>query len=311
MNGKDRILEAVEKKRRESGLVKFFSDPIGVIREKPVRLGYISGIIGVCLMLIVYVYRLEFIAPYDMYILSGLVACLPPAYFIYVEDKRIMKADDEFPRLLSDLARAKRAGLTLVEAFELTAKGNYGILTEGLEKMAHQLTWGVPFEDALRMFARRYPTRIIKRSIEIIIEGYRVGGEVGKVLTIAAEDVTEFRTLEKRRIAEMRPYVAICYVAFFIFLGILLVLYATLIPMMTEAAEKLSESGAPSRFIIMVDVEKLKMLYFHCGVIQGICAGLIAGKLGTGKVIMGLRHALILAGAAFGLFAILKFVPAI
>lgn len=307
--GKDKILKAVERKRKESEVIKFFTDPMGVIREKPVRLGYISGVIGVGLMVIIYVYELEFIALYDMYILAGLVAFVPPAYYLYAEDRRIKRADEEFPDLIRDLARAKKAGLTLIDAFALTAKGNYGILTDGLEKMTHQLTWGVPFEDALRMFARRYPTRIIKRSIEIIIEGYRVGGDVGDVLKIAAEDVTEFRALEKKRIAEMTPYVAICYVTFFVFLGILIVLYATLIPMMSEAAEKVREAGVPGSFIVMVDVEVMKMLYFHCGVIQGICAGLVAGKLGTGKMIAGLKHALILASAAFAVFAILKFAP--
>jgi len=309
MEEKDEILEAVEKKRKERGIAKFFRDPIGVIRENPVRLGYISGVIGSGLMLISYLYELEFIAPYDAYILAGIAAFVPPAYYLYVEDKRIKRADEEFPNLLSDLARSKRAGLSLIDAFTLTAEGDYGVLTEGLKKIAHQLTWGVPFEDALRVFARRYPTRIIKRSIEIIIEGYRVGGEVGDVLKIAADDVTEFRALEKKRIAEMSPYVAICYVTFFVFLGILLVLYATLIPMMTEAAEKVSEAGVPGSFVVMVDVEKMKMLYFHCGVIQGICAGLVAGKLGAGKIIAGLGHALVLASAAFGLFAVLAFMP--
>jgi flagellar protein FlaJ len=58
-----------------------------------------------------------------------------------------------------------------------------------------------------------------------------------------------------------------------------------------------------------VDVELLKMLFFHCGVIQGICSGLVAGKLGEGNVIAGLKHAILLASAAFGLFALLKIMP--
>ncbi|MBC8521247.1 MAG: hypothetical protein H8D26_04565 [Methanomicrobia archaeon] len=58
-----------------------------------------------------------------------------------------------------------------------------------------------------------------------------------------------------------------------------------------------------------VNVEMLQMIFFPCGVIQGICSGLVAGKLGEGKVIAGLKHAVVLASAAFGLFAILKFMP--
>lgn len=56
MENKDEILEAVGKRRREKSIFRFFKEPIEVIREKPLRVGYISGIIGGCLMLITYVY---------------------------------------------------------------------------------------------------------------------------------------------------------------------------------------------------------------------------------------------------------------
>jgi len=64
-----------------------------------------------------------------------------------------------------------------------------------------------------------------------------------------------------------------------------------------------------SAFGASVDVDTMKMLFFHCGVIQGVCAGLVAGKLGEGKIISGLKHATALALATFLFFAILKLVP--
>ncbi len=312
MEYKDEIFEAIEKKRKEVTIVKFFRDPIGVIREKPVRVGYISAFIGGCLMLISYVYGLELVVPYDTYILASIVALILPAYYIYREDKREKDADEEFPRLLADLAQAKRAGLTLIDTITLTAEGKYGILTEGLSKIAHYLTWGIPFEDALRMFAKRYPTRTIKRSVEMIIEGYRVGGEVGDILKIAADDAREIGALEKKRRADMGPYIIICYITFFVFLGVLLVLYYTFIPMMVEVYEKVLEAGVVGRTLIRgVNVEKLKMIFFHCSLIQGVCSGLVAGKLGEGKVIAGLKHAVILMAVAFLAFAFLKFFMAV
>lgn len=305
----DELLKAIERKRKGKRIARIIRDPIGLFREKPLRLGYISGAIGVCLMLMSYIYAWEFVAPYDAYILSGILAVVPPAYYLYAEQKRVMKADDEFPRLLRDLAQAKRAGLTLIDALTLIADGDYGVLTEGLKTLAYHLTWGVAFEDALRMFAKRYPTRIIKRSIEMIIEGYQVGGDVGEILKVAADDVMELRTLEKKRITDMAQYVLICYVTFFVFLGVLMVLYHTFIPMMAEASEKVAATGMGGGFMVRVDVETMKMLFFHCGVIQGICAGLVAGKLGEGKIIAGLKHSTALALATFLFFAILKLIP--
>jgi len=306
---KDKLLETLKKRKKGKQLVKIIRDPIGLFRDNPLRLGYISGAIGICLMLLSYIYAWEFVAPYDAYILSGIVAVIPPSAYLYAEQKRVRQADDEFPLLLRDLAQAKRAGLTLIDSFTLTAEGNYGVLTTGLKTLAYHLTWGIPFEDALRMFAKRYPTRIIKRSVEIVIEGYQVGGDVGEILKVAADDVMELRSLEKKRISDMGQYTLIVYVTFFVFLGVLVVLYHSFIPMMVQAAEKVEGTGMGGSFMAIVDVETMKMLFFHCGIIQGICAGLVAGKLGEGRVISGLKHATVLALATFVIFAILRLVP--
>ncbi len=305
----DDLLCAIEKKRKEKEIKKFLGDPIAAFQENPLRLGYVSGLIGTVLMLLTYLYEWELVAPYDAYIMAGIVAVIPPAYYLYAEQKRVKKADDEFPRLIRDLAQAKRAGLTLVDALLLTAEGDYGVLTDGLKTLAYHLTWGVSFSEALQVFAKRYPTRIIKRSVAIIIEGYRVGGDVGEILKVAADDVTELRALEKKRYSDLAPYVAIVYVTFFVFLGVLLILYYSFIPMMVEASEKIAEAGRGGFFMARVDVDTLKMLFFHCGIIQGISAGLVAGKLGEGRVIMGLKHAVVLALMTFLLFAILRLFP--
>lgn len=307
MKNKDAIQEALEKRKRggSKNIVRIFKEPGEVIKEKPIRLGYISVIIGGCLMLIAYIYELEFIAPYDAYILAGIAAVIPPAYYSYREQKRIKNAEDAFPDLLRDLAQAKGVGLSLIGAVTLTAKGEYGVLTDDLKKIAAQLTWGVPFEDALRILAKRHPTPMIKRSVELIIDGYMTGGEVGKVLKIAADDAMELKALEKRRLAYMSPYTIVCYATFFVFLGILLVLYHSFIPMLVESMERVAEAGgAGGALIAEVNVDVMEMLLFHCAVIQGICSGLVAGKLGEGKAIAGLKHAVVMVLAAFGLFAI-------
>ncbi len=311
----DRLWEALRRRKRQAMVALLFKNPMKFVHANPLRLGYISAAIGASLIMLIYHYSMMhdgwsgFVAPFDAYILAGIAAITPTALYFYVEDRRTRKADDEFPGLLRDLAQAKRAGLTLVDSVLLTSEGNYGVLTTGLRTVAYQLTWGVPFEDALRMFAKRYPTEMIKRSVEIIIEGYRVGGDVGEILKIAADDVNEQRSLERKRAADMGPYVAICYITFGVFLLILLVLYKTLIPMMTEAAKQITGAGMGRATIVNVDTERMKMILFHCGIIQGICSGLVAGKLGEGKIIAGLKHALLMASGSFALFAVLKLMP--
>jgi len=279
-------------------------------KKKEKILYLLSAIMFSLLSLASYYFKIEIVALHDGYILAAIVAFVPPAFYTYRKEKRVKNAEKNFPNLLRDLAQAKRTGLTLIDAVKLTADGEYGELSEGIKTIARQLTWSVPFEDALRTFANRYPhSTKINRSTELIIEGYRSGGEVGNVLKIAADDVTETIELERKRSAEISSYVAICYITFLVFLLVLLVLYKECISTMIEAAEKIAETGTGrgGSLIHRVDAEKLKMILFHCAIVEGVCSGFVAGKLSKGKLIAGLEHIVILSFLAFAAFAALTY----
>ncbi len=307
MIDKDPIVEELERIRGRSTFARFVQEPKEVIRENPIRIGYISGAIAAVLMVLIYIFNVEFVAAYDAYILAGITAFILPAYYIHVEANRIKKAEETFPELLRDLAQAKKAGLSLVDAFTLTSEVDYGVLTETMRTIATQLTWGVSFDQAMGLLAKRFPTPMIKRSVNMVIEGYRVGGDVALVLKVAADDALELKTLELKRVGELAPYIIISYLTFFVFLGVLAVLNNWLIPMMTLSGEAMVGMGSMGEAVIQkVDVETPQMIFFHCAIIEGICAGLVAGKLGDGKITAGIKHALILSLSAFACFLFLE-----
>jgi flagellar protein FlaJ len=304
---KDPILEELERIRGRSTFARFVQEPKEVIRENPIRIGYIAGAIAAVLMVLIYIFNVEFVAPYDAYILAGIAAFILPAYYIQVEDKRIKNAEDVFPELLRDLAQAKKAGLSLVDAFKLTSEVEFGVLTETMRNIATQLTWGVSFDRAMGLLAKRFPTAMIKRSVNMVIEGYKVGGDVALVLKVAADDALELKTLETKRVGELAPYIIISYLTFFVFLGVLAVLNNWLIPMMTLSGEAMVGMGEMGQAVIQeVDVETPQMIFFHCAIIEGICAGLVSGKLGEGKITAGIKHALILSLSGFVCFLFLE-----
>jgi len=308
---KDPLLEELERIRGRSTFARFVQEPREVIRENPIRMGYIAGAIAAVLMAIMYIFDVEFVAPYDAYILAGIAAFILPAYYLEVEEKRIKNAEEVFPDLLRDLAQAKKAGLSLVDAFKLTSEVDYGVLTETMRNIATQLTWGVSFDRAMELLAKRFPTPMIKRSVNMVIEGYKVGGDVALVLQVAADDALELKTLETKRVAELAPYIIISYLTFFVFLAVLVVLNNWLIPMMALSGEAMEGMGSMGKVLIQkVDVETPKMIFFHCAIIEGICAGLVAGKLGDGKITAGIKHALILSLSGFACFVFLELTAA-
>jgi flagellar protein FlaJ len=86
----------------------------------------------------------------------------------------------------------------------------------------------------------------------------------------------------------------VCYVSYFVFLAVMLIMSYVFLPMMKEAAEATSSAALPrgmGQFAVSdADLAKYNMLFFHALVIQGFFAGIVTGKMAEGKVVAGLKH---------------------
>jgi flagellar protein FlaJ len=157
------------------------------------------------------------------------------------------------------------------------------------------ISWGVSFDDALLHFARKYPTLLIRRTVFTLLEASRMGGQLGEILEGIATDVEETKALEKRRNSETRPYLMVCYISYFVFLAVIMIMSYVFLPMMKQASEATSgaslRSGMGQFAVSDTDLAKYNMLFFHALVIQGFFAGIVTGKMAEGKVVAGLKHA--------------------
>jgi len=137
---------------------------------------------------------------------------------------RVRKIDERFPDFVRDLAESRRAGMTFTKAILHAAKGNYGILTYEIRKISQQISWGNSVDEALSSFSRRVNTKLVRRTISLIIEASRSGGNVADVLDAASKDAREIRLLETERRSSMLSYVAVIYVGMGVFLLIIAIL---------------------------------------------------------------------------------------
>ncbi|MFW5918372.1 MAG: secretion system protein, partial [Haloferacaceae archaeon] len=103
------------------------------------------------------------------------------------------------------------------------------------------------------------------------------------------------------------------YVAFLVFLGIIIALVVAFIPAV-EAADSVGMSdpqlqGTMSTGLFSgigdVDTEAYALLFSHVAAIQAVCTGLIAGQLGEGGVHDGAKHATILLALAYVVFSLI------
>jgi flagellar protein FlaJ len=243
----------------------------------------------------------------DLLAWAVLISLGPIGFYISRRARRVRRLEERFPDFLRDLASSRKAGLTMESAVQIAAKGEYGELTPEIQKMADQLSWNVPFEEALERFAKRVNTPLTLRAINLIIEASKMGGHVTDVLMAAAVDAREIKNLEAERRTNLGLYTGIVYITFLVFLVVAGILYATFLPQTIAASEAAVGAGGAGG-LAGISFEQIQLrdyyeFYFLAAMTQGIGNGIVAGLMESGRATMGLRHSFVMVTITYVTFA--------
>jgi flagellar protein FlaJ len=223
---------------------------------------------------------------FDESVFFAIIAAIsPPAVLNYVDFRWRKAVDEHLPDLFRSIVQAQETGMTLPQALEEASKRDYGPLTGELRKMTAQISWGMSFETALLAFRKRVNTVLIQRTVPMIIEASRSGGHVEKVFDPMGKFIQTTLLLDKERRTQTRPYIAIIYVAFFVFLFTIVLLFKSFF---------VSVEQLPTLGTALMATEDIRRMFFHMTVIQAFFGGLTAGKMGEGTINAGFKHCLIL-----------------
>ncbi|HHT74482.1 MAG: type II secretion system F family protein [Methanomassiliicoccaceae archaeon] len=240
------------------------------------------------------------------YLIFGLMAISGPyGFYMTYQRMRVRDIERRLPEFLRDVAEAGRFGMTLSQAIVAASKGRYGRLTPEIRRMAAQIEWGVPASDAIRLFADRVDTPMVRRMTAIIIKANDVGGNVADVLTMVAHDAREVMLNQNERRITMATYTVVIYVAFAVFIATIFILNTTFLPKMVEAGSQLTEAaeraGASGSLVtIQTDVvSTVQTLLVLAVVIHAFGDGILAGVLQDGQISSGLRHSFIMLAIGF------------
>ncbi len=245
----------------------------------------ISTVLAILVVLFAYsVFRETTV--FDEFLFFALVIVIfPSAILSYLDYKWRRSIDEHLPHLFRSVVQAQETGMTLYQALEEAANRDYGSLTAELKKMTDQISWGMSFEDALLALGRRIDTVLVRRTLPMIIEAGRSGGRVEKVFDPMGRFIHSTLLLDKERQTQTRPYIAIIYVSFFVFLFTIILLFKSFF---------VSLEQAPILGTAFMTAEETKRMFFHMTSIQAFFGGLVAGKMGNGTVNAGMKHSLIL-----------------
>jgi len=239
----------------------------------------------------------------------GLLAALGPyGFYMSREARRIRGLEERFADFLRDVASGHQGGLTLPAAVVVASRGEYGPLTPEVVKMADQLSWNIPFTEALERFADRVDTPLIRRAANLVLQANRSGGSTIEVLMAASRDAREIKSLETERRLQMSLYTVVIYITFFVFLGVAAVLYASFVPKLVAANQAAASSqlaatgpvagiGGPT-----LQLRDFQVFYFMAAIMQGLGDGIVAGLMGTGRAVLGLKHSFAMVLVAYVTF---------
>jgi len=236
-------------------------------------------------------------------VVGGLLAVVPPTLIFYANFKKGKQIEQQFLVFVNDLTESIDSGMTLPMALKNISKKNYYVLSNLVNKLAAQVEWGIPFEKGLEIFGKNTKSTLIQRSINTIIQTYRVGGKISDTLKSIGESLLTIENIRKERTASVRSQVITSYMIYFVFIMILVTLQVFLIPSLdfetdvggignvNTGAEDFSQETYSDSFIIFI-------------LIQGLFAGLVTGKLAEGSIMAGAKHSILLIVIGYTLFSL-------
>ncbi|MEM3405758.1 MAG: type II secretion system F family protein [Candidatus Pacearchaeota archaeon] len=270
-------------------------------------------IIGMIVFFLIIVFGFIFLFKQDKnlyyFLLSVgfVIATLPFFVDLVLETSKEQEKGRMFLEFSRDLVESVKSGTPISKAIINLRNKDYGPLTFYIQKLANQISIGIPVSKAFDTFAKDVKSNIVTRSIMLIKEAEKAGGSIEDILENVSKSVRDIEKLKEERKAIIYGLTIEGYIIFFVFLIIMLIMQFKIIPLTSE----LSNLGESSIFSTNIDISSYNVtnqennpneekeisvstMMFVLLLVQSFFAGIIIGKLSEGSIKAGLKHSFIL-----------------
>lgn len=236
----------------------------------------------------------------------GILLTVSPFVYTTIQKTAIStKKEEMFLEFTRNLVESVQTGTPISKSIVNMKKKSFGVLSKHVQKLANQIAIGIPLRTALEIFANDVNNTTVSRTITLIGQAERAGGNIGEILEAVAKAVSMVDKLKKERKSTISTLVVQGYIIFFVFMVIVLVMQFYIIPMITGIADTggLGIGGitAGASNIAAADVSKA---FLYLIIVQGIFSGLTIGKLSEGTLKGGIKHSFALVVLAFSIATI-------
>lgn len=280
-------LKQFKRFKRFDGIISLLKNPFVPFYEYPMRTLYIS--IPSVLIFIAWA-SISSVDVETLLVSIALILMVPLSLIYELKTRWIRKIDKAIPDFLNNLASINEVGLTLRAAIEMLLKSDFGVLSSEIKMIWRDLEWGGEVKDALFRFENRIKTVGIRRAITLMTKANEISDNIRDILVIAANDAENSLSMRRERFNNTFVYITTIYISFVVFLYAAYTLSMTFMPSLSSEA------------ITGFDFSSNTRMMFHTSLMLGFFSGLIAGQMGEGDLMYGLKHSIAFLVVSYLLF---------
>ncbi|MBI2675305.1 MAG: type II secretion system F family protein [Candidatus Aenigmarchaeota archaeon] len=231
-------------------------------------------------------------------------------FVVLAVERRTGFLENILPDALQLMASNSRAGYIPSRAFIMSARPEFGPLSEAIQHAGKDVMTGMPLEEALKGMTRYVRSGAFERTIKLIIEGISSGGKFANLLEENAADLRRMQVIKK----EMGANIAM-YIFFIFFAG------AIGAPMLYSMSAFLVNTLSSFGSVDLPDVSVSKIKFAGFGktaisqefmfqfsiaamLVTAIFGSLIIGLISTGKESGGIKYIPFLVIASLAVYFI-------
>ncbi|MEM2370685.1 MAG: type II secretion system F family protein [Candidatus Bathyarchaeia archaeon] len=189
----------------------------------------------------------------------------------------------EVTNFIRDMTEVRKTGASPEACIAQLASRPYGAFSKYLSIVARQIRWGHPIRVIYESLKRKISSWFALINLYLLVDAIEVGGGNPETLETMARFGEMQASLEKEKMAVLRPLIIMPYI------GAAIMVFSTLVTInfMRSAVMSMGRVAIPFTQILTTIVPAL--------VFQSYLMGIVTGKISTGNVSAGFRHAIILA----------------
>jgi flagellar protein FlaJ len=243
---------------------------------------------------------------------GGVIVSAFPFVLTAINETRMENEKEEmFLEFTRNLVESVKTGTPISKSIVNVKDKSYGMLSPNIKKLSNQISMGIPLSTALKIFAKDVNNRTVSRTLTLIGQAERAGGDIGEILESVAEAVSMSDKIKKERKAAISTLVVQGYIIFFVFMIIILIFQFQILPLVSGISS-LGEGGgiegiggvggAP------ITGEELANSFLYLLLIQGFFTGLTIGELSENSLKSGIQHSFTLMFFSFLISAVANLV---